>query len=130
MLTIRTEKRGLSQFRANNWHHNWGVGTPRLVVLASGSGGMCSVCMFPKPGVSAGVCIANLKLGELVSWATLADGQRGYAGTQWIQKHICACESIECCVRAFMTGHQSPPAKEEEGGSAVYTECFMEAQAV
>lgn len=128
MITIGTEKHGLSQFRASNWHHNYGVGTPGLVVLASGSRGMwcvCSVCIFPKPGVPEGMCIANLKLGELVSWAILVDGQRGCAGTQGIQKRTCACESIECRERAFMTGLQPPPAKEKEGGSAVYTECFM-----
>lgn len=65
--------------------------------------------------------LASLKLGELVSRAGVADGQRGCAGTQGIQERACACESRECCVRAFTTELQSPLAREEEGGSGVYT---------
>jgi len=60
--------------------------------------------------------LANLKLDELVSRAGVAGRQRGCAGTQGIQEHACACESRECCLRAFTTELQSPPAREEEGG--------------
>lgn len=55
-------KGGLTKFRASNWGHTGGVGTPGLVVLASGSGGVwcvCSVCIFPKPGVPGGVCVTH-----------------------------------------------------------------------
>lgn len=54
-----------------------------------------------------------------MSRAGVADGQRGCSDTQGTQER--ACESIERCVRSFTTELQSPPAREEEGSSAVYT---------
>ena len=62
VLAIKAERGGLTKFRASNWGHMEGVGTPGLVVLASGSGGVwcvCSVCIFPKPGVPRGVCVTH-----------------------------------------------------------------------